>query len=107
MFGSFIRDLCRRCYRVNTLPKTDISPENHGVSTIVSLWVSAYFQGRTVRFRESKVHLGPFVLATKILDDPSIYPGPPCESRRCFSFKNMKSLYVARSFVYCMIIKDE
>ena len=37
----------------STLPKTNTSPlKMDGLKMIVSFWVSAYFKGRTVSFRE-------------------------------------------------------
>ena len=39
-------------FRCNSLPKTNIAAGNQWLEDEISFWGPAYFQGRTVRFRE-------------------------------------------------------
>ena len=37
-----------------SLPETNVAPENGWLEDVFPFWVSAYFQGRTVSFRECR-----------------------------------------------------
>ena len=56
-FVGVIGDLLLGCgYKLYTLPETDSSyPKHECLRILVSFWVSAYFQRRTVSFREGNV----------------------------------------------------
>ena len=61
-----------------TLPETNIAPEfMDGWNTIVSFWVSAYFQVRTVSFKECRriIHINPWIPGFVVASNR--FPGIP------------------------------